>query len=258
MRTAGIEVPGVSTLRRLPVRWLATVLLTVMALGVASASADQSAAPKTPATTQKSASRARKQTASVKASPAAQPAIPPQADPLLPQWPANDHPSEATVLWNSQGLRIDASNSSLQQILKDVSTDIGVKITGLNGDQRVFGTYGPGAARDVLSQLLDGSGYNVLMVGDLGEGTPRQVVLTRQPTGPPPPVANNPNSGNDDSSADVEEPPQPPPPPNMPAGFGPGSQPRTPQQILQEMQQRQQQIEQQQLQQQQQRTNPPR
>jgi hypothetical protein len=134
--------------------------------------------------------------------------------------------------------------------LKDVSTDIGVTITGLTGDQRIFGTYGPGSARDVLSQLLDGSGYNVLMVGELGQGTPRQVVLTRQPTGPAPPVVNNPNTGNDDSSADVEEPPQPQVPPqqqpNMPAGFGPGSQPRTPQQILQEMQQRQQQIEQQQ------------
>jgi len=262
MRTTGIEVPGVSTVRSWPVRRVAAVLLTVMALGVASASADQSSAPKTPATTQKPAARARKQTASAKASPAAQPATPPQADPLLPLWPANNHPSDATIVWNSQGLRIDASNSSLQQILKDVSTDIGVKITGITGEQRIFGAYGPGSARDVLSQLLDGSGYNVLMVGELGQGTPRQVVLTRKPTGPAPPVVNNSNSSNDDSSADVEEPPQhqPPPqqpPPNMPAGFGPGAQPRTPQQILQEMQQRQQQIEQQQLQQQQQRANPP-
>lgn len=245
-----------------PVRRIAAVLLTVMTLGVAIASADQSSAPKAPATTQKPTARARKQTVAAKPSPASvQTPASVQADPPLPLWPANDHPNDATIVWNSRGLRIDASNSSLQQILREVSTDIGVKITGLNGDLRVFGTYGPGAARDVLSQLLDGSGYNVLMVGELGQGTPRQVVLTKQPTGPAPPVANSPNSGNDDSSADVEEPPQPqappPQPPNMPSGFGPGSQPRTPQQILQEMQQRQQQIEQQQLQQQQQRANPP-
>jgi len=33
-------------------------------------------------------------------------------------------------------------------------------------------------ARDVLSELLDGSGYNVLMIGDQGQGTPRTLVLT--------------------------------------------------------------------------------
>ncbi len=256
MRTAGIAEPGVLTARSRRVRHFASILLAVMALAITSAWADQSAAPKAPATTRKPAALPRNKKAAAKPSSAAvQTAIPPaQADPPLPFWPANDHPNDATVVWNSKGLRIDASNSSLQQILKDVSTDIGVKITGLNGDQRVFGTYGPGPARDVLSQLLDGSGFNVLMVGELGQGTPRQVVLTKQPTGPAPPAANNPNSSNDDSSADVDEPPQPQsppqqPPPNLPPGFGPGAQPRTPQQILQEMQQRQQQIEQQQQQQ---------
>ena len=168
-------------------------------------------------------------------------------------------------MWNSQGLRIDATNSSLHQILKDVSTAIGATVSGLGADQRIFGNYGPGPAREVLSELLHGSGYNVLMIGDQGQGTPRQVVLSRQPSGPAPPsTANNSNQNSDDGgSADAEEPqqpePQPPPqqqpqlPQNMPPGFGPGAQPRTPQQILQEMQQRQQQIEQMQ---QQQRTNP--
>jgi hypothetical protein len=63
-----------------------------------------------------------------------------------------------------------ATNSSLQQILSDVSTATGVKVEGTPGDQRVYGSYGPAPARDVLSQLLDGSGYNVLMIGDQGEG----------------------------------------------------------------------------------------
>lgn len=169
--------------------------------------------------------------------------------PKPPDWPVNDQPRQATVVWNSHGLRIDASNSSLQQILKEVTTATGVKISGLNSDQRIFGSYGPAPARDVLSQLLDGSGYNVLMIGDRGQGTPRQVVLSKQPTGPAPPAMNSPSESSDDnSSADVEEPqppPQPEPPPAAPNnGFGPGAQPRTPQQILQEMQQRQQRIEQ--------------
>jgi hypothetical protein len=161
-------------------------------------------------------------------------------------------------------LRIDAANSSLQQILKDVSAATGAKVSGMGADQRIFGTYGPGPTREVLSQLLDGSGYNVLMIGDQGQGTPRQIVLSRQPTGPAMrSMGNNSSQSSDDgNSADVEEPQPPPqqlqpespqPPQNQPAGFGPGAQPRTPQQILQEMQQRQQQIEQTQ---QQQRTNP--
>ena len=93
----------------------------------------------------------------------------------------NEHPSEATVVWNSQGLKIDASNSSLGQILKDVATATGARVQGLGQDQRIFGSYGPGPARDVLTQLLAGSGYNVLMVGDQGQGTPRQIVLSIRP-----------------------------------------------------------------------------
>ncbi len=57
-------------------------------------------------------------------------------------------------------------------------------------DQRIFGAYGPGPARDVLSQLLDGSGYNVLMIGDQGQGTPRRIVLSARPAGPAQPSGN--------------------------------------------------------------------
>jgi hypothetical protein len=99
--------------------------------------------------------------------------------PEKPKWPVFDHPTDASILWDSRGLTIDAANSSLQQILKDVSTATGVKVEGLSSDERVFGTYGPGLARDVLSELLQGSGYNMIMVGDLGQGAPRKI--TRQP-----------------------------------------------------------------------------
>ncbi len=112
------------------------------------------------------------------AQPAPGPVIPDSPKP--PQWPANDKPTEASVVWNSQGLRIDASNSSLQQILKDVAAATGATVEGLHTDERVFGIYGPGTARDVLAKLLDGSGYNVLMIGDQGQGSPRQIVLSAQ------------------------------------------------------------------------------
>jgi hypothetical protein len=143
--------------------------------------------------------------------------------------------------------------------MKDVATATGASVDGLNSDQRIFGSYGPGPARDVLSQLLDGSGYNVVMIGDIGQGTPRHIMLSSQPKGPAPPVASNQNTADENSDV-TEDQPQPPPqaPPAIRNGFNQGMPPRTPQQIMQEMQQRQQQIEQIQQQQQQQQNNPPR
>ncbi len=45
--------------------------------------------------------------------------------PPMPDWPVNDKPSPASVVWDASGLRINASNSSLQQILNEVSTETG-------------------------------------------------------------------------------------------------------------------------------------
>jgi hypothetical protein len=174
---------------------------------------------------------------------AAQPAV------ETPQWPINEKPGQPIVTWDSHGLSIDAANSSLQQIMKDVSTATGAKVDGMTGDQRVFGAYGPAPARDVLSQLLQGAGYNVLMIGDLGEGTPRQIVLSvrHAPTNSQAPNANSDDNNGDDESDDNDADDQQAQPPMRP-GF-PGGFPRTPQQLLEErqrmMQQRQQMIQQQ-------------
>ena len=258
------DLDGRGGLLRAPIPVLIALLIAMAAFCVTPAHADQPTAQKA-----SSASTARAHKVA-KPSAATQTVLPPVGPPAPPKpdWPVNDKPATATVVWNSRGLQIDAANSSLQQILKDVATATGAKVTGLGGDQRIFGTYGPGAARDVLSELLVGSGYNVLMVGDQGQGTPRQIVLSKVPTGPAAASTNSQSQNYDEGGAspDVEEQPQPPPPPpaqqppsaqpqgpqnpqQNPNGFGPGAPPRTPQQILQEMQQRQQQIEQMQLQQ---------
>jgi hypothetical protein len=149
--------------------------------------------------------------------------------PELPHWPVNEKPDQASVTWDSQGLRIDAANSSLQQILKDVSTATGVKVEGMGSDERIFGAYGPGQARDVLSQLLQGSGYNVLMIGDQGQGTPRQIVLTARNTGPEP-AKTGPATPEEDAEAEDQPQqgePRPANPPYRP-NFGPGGPHRTP------------------------------
>jgi hypothetical protein len=168
-------------------------------------------------------------------SPAARAAVPatPPA-PEVPKWPANEKPTPATVTWDSQGLRVDATNSSLAQILQDVATATGAKVEGFDADQRVFGVFGPGTARDVLSQLLQGSGYNFVMFGEQGQGTPREIVLTVRHAGTATPAATPAPAKDEDT--DTDEQPQPAQPPIRP-GILPGRQPRTPQQMQQQMMQ---------------------
>jgi hypothetical protein len=146
------------------------------------------------------------------------PAVSP-AGPCIPNWPANNKPAEASIVWDSHGLFIQASNSSLDQILNDVSLKTGAKVEGMGADERVFGTYGPGAVRDVLTELLEGSGYNILLVGDLGQGTPRRIVLSGRPRGPAQPSGQSaPADSEDQGQMMAPEPPQ----------TGPSSQPEIP------------------------------
>jgi hypothetical protein len=173
----------------------------------------------------------------VKQQPAATPPAPIVTAPVapeIPQWPVNEKPIEAVVTWNSQGLRIEATNSSLQQILKEVSAATGATVQGMEADQRIFGAYGPGEARDVLSQLLQGSGYNVVMIGDQGQGTPREIILSSRRSGDSIPVATA--AQNQDEDVETEEQQQLPQPPIMRPGFGNGGPPRNPQQFMQQRQ----------------------
>ncbi len=147
--------------------------------------------------------------------------------PVPPHWPVNDKPADASVTWDSHGLLINAANSSLMQILNDVSVATGAKVEGLGADQRIYGAYGPGKARDVLSQLLDGCGYNVLMIGDQGEGTPRQIVLTSR-------NGANTQTAAVEEESEAEDQPEADSNPRRPNRHGPndpGGPPRTPQQM---------------------------
>ena len=190
--------------------------------------------------------------------PAAAPVkLVPVAAPQTPQWPVNGPPDPPTVAWDGHTLRIDAMNSSLDRILKDVSAQTGAKLQGFDpdqsgADQRIFGTYGPAAPREVLLQLLEGTGYNVILVGDRNAGEPLRIVLSVQPKGLPPGAQNNPppqENQDDDAEQPLYQPPQPyPPQPYARPGLNPNQPPRTPQQIYQEMQQREQQIREEQMQ----------
>jgi hypothetical protein len=194
--------------------------------------------------------------ASVPGTAPAQPGVAqPQTPPNLLDQPA----SPATVTEASGSLAVKADNSSLSDILHQVASKTGMKLDGLTGDERVFGTFGPGDPHDVLNSLLDGTSYNVLMVGDLANGAPRELLLTRKSGGPAPAPQPNaqPNPAQDeDPSADDGPPPDEmrpgdivereqemermqrennPDGSNNPDNGQPGQHPRTPAEMLQQM-----------------------
>jgi hypothetical protein len=118
------------------------------------------------------------------------------------QTPANQPPRRAQVDFTTGLLSVNADNSSLNQILRDVTRLTGMKITGGVNDERVFGTYGPGDASTVLSTLLRGTGSNVLIIFDARQ-QPQELVLTPRGGGPTPP---NPNASRGRDEEDL--PPQ--------------------------------------------------
>ncbi len=156
--------------------------------------------------------------------------------PPPPDWPINAQPKPASVTWSKDELSVDAANSSLQQILTDVASATGASVDGITKDERVFGSFGPAPAREVIAQLLQGSSYNVLMVGDQGQGIPRHVILSERSTGKAPQgvTRSTPEQNDDDFAPEPQYDPPPqaqqPPPPSqqqfpMPArpGFNPAN-----------------------------------
>jgi len=83
----------------------------------------------------------------------------------------------ATVSFSNGKLTVEANNSDLTQILQDLADISGMTIKGLTRGPRIFGVFGPGNSRDILTDLLAGSGYNYIMVGGATDGTPRELLL---------------------------------------------------------------------------------
>jgi hypothetical protein len=155
---------------------LAGVLPPVLAQTVAK----QAQAP-APAAQQKPATQ--KHHRKPKAEPVAEPAPPvPTVAPNMLDQPA----SPATVKAANNELTVTAENSSLSQILRQVSSQTGMRLDGISADERVFGSFGPGATREVLTALLNGTSYNMIMVGDLPNGAPRELLLSRRSGGAEP------------------------------------------------------------------------
>ena len=100
----------------------------------------------------------------ITSSPAAEVAPAPVAPPP-PLPPAEQPPNPATIDYKDGLLSVRAQNPSLVNILVQIQHQTGLVIDGLNHDQRVYGQYGPGSVSTTLSALLDGAGYDFVIVG---------------------------------------------------------------------------------------------
>jgi hypothetical protein len=190
------------------------------------------------------------------------PPAPPPPPPTLEQMPA----VPPKVSFKNGMLTIVAENSTLGDILRAVRTHTGAAVeVPPNATERVVTRLGPGAPRDVLASLLNGSHFNYVMLGSpTNPDKVDRVILTSKsggvpdagsaPIAPgqnnPEPVANEepePQPGMDISEQPVEDPAEnaaneenQPQPPNG------QMQVKTPEQLLRELQQQQQQQQQQQ------------
>jgi hypothetical protein len=197
----------------------------------------------------------------------------------LPAYPVHDPAVPPQVSYVNGQLLIDARNSTLSDVLLAVEKHTGATFDISSGDtsERVVGRIGPGSARDVMAELLNGSHFNYVMLSPIGDPsalsrvllTPRGKDVTQTYTAqqPPPqfqqPVQISPavqgqqqntaadesadNGDTPDENADAQE-QQEQTDPTQAGQQAPPTPPgvKTPEQLLQELRQQQQQVIQQQ------------
>jgi len=198
-------------------------------------------------------------------------AVPLQPLPSGPTGPVQQIPLDSLtamppeVTYQNNQLTIVAPNSTLADILRAVRKQTGAEIEVPSAPERVVTRLGPGPAREVLAELLNGSRFNYILLGSpADEAVLTRVVLvtkrqeTLAPTNPP---GTEPNPGAPQQPvAGLAQQPQEEAEQNDPDGdenaddsaeAAPETQPaqdqqnqKSPQQLMQEMQQRQMQLQQ--------------
>jgi len=204
--------------------------------------------------------------------------------PAPPPTPEQGPSSPPEVSYQAGQLVIVARNSTMGDVLNAVKQKTGAAVEMPPAStERVVGKFGPGAPRDVMAQLLNGSHYDYVLLGSPADpGALKKVVLMARVSGPQAnapqqakqqtPGSSNPafqNRGyqnqnlqavpevendqpaedaNPDTSQDVQPPEEEQPPADQPNADQPqpGQQPvvKTPEQLLRELQQQQQQQDQ--------------
>ena len=196
--------------------------------------------------------------------------VTPEQPPVVPLAPSAQPPVPPTVTFQNGLLAIRAENSTLAAILTAVRARTGANVDIPAGAamERVAAHVGPAPPRDVLASLLNGSGFDYIIVGSVEnpDGI-RRLILTPHQNRPTTQAAMPAGQGATVNAQPVVQPPdeeeqddaepEPPPPPAPPQPQQqPGAQPpntnsqpnqvKTPQELLQELQRLQQQQQQQQ------------
>jgi hypothetical protein len=195
----------------------------------------------------------------------APPPVPPYTPAPLQPLPLDQVPAVAPkVSYDSGKLTIEAHNSTLADVLKSVKQETGAELEiPPNATERVVADIGPGRARDVLAELLNGTHFNYVIVGSSSDPTAVQSIFLTPKSGAPDAPATAANRGTglqrfpnqpvatavdpDDGAEDSDV------PDDQPAAAATTDQPdqqnqnpaqqtpKTPEQLLQELQRQQQQ-----------------
>jgi hypothetical protein len=190
----------------------------------------------------------------------------------VPQIPLDSiAPVMPTVSYDKGQLTIVAPNSTLGDILRAVRKQTGAEIDVPDAKERVVTHLGPGPAREVIADLLNGSRFNYVLLGSPEDGNvlSRVVLVAKSgPDNPGQPGGQSPRrpqtadqqaqdagqdavdaeapadeNADDNNTADQAPPAEAEQPTAPPADQQQGV--KSPQQLLQEMQQRQMQMQQQ-------------
>src|SRR5437763_16711827 len=152
-----------------------SILLGLMLVRAVSARADQAVRPKRP----KAQAKAPVQS---QAAPAAAPV---QRKPPTPEEGPSSPPQ---VSFESGQLTIEARNSTMGDVLNAVKQKTGAAVEmPASSTERVVGRFGPGAPRDVMAQLLNGSHFDYVLLGSPADpGALKKVLLMARVSGPQP------------------------------------------------------------------------
>jgi hypothetical protein len=111
--------------------------------------------------------------------------LPPLPAGPLRQVPMDQLPAAPPIVTYQNGLlSIAAQNATLGEILRDVRKLTGASIDiPQNANDRVVTQLGPGAPRDVLAQLLNGTSFNYVMAGSASDpNAVASVILSSKPS----------------------------------------------------------------------------
>ena len=196
------------------------------------------------------------------------PVVTPPQQPEVPLRPEQMPPVPPKVVYQNGLLSVEATNSTLSDILNGIRSKAGIQIEGFQGAQdRVAAKLGPAPAEAVLTGLLRGSRFDYMMLGRADRpGMVQRVILT--------PISGAPSASNgiqplqpqpgmvlaqpvDDDEANQDEANIPPPqfqpnpqqrmqpqPVQQPGNGVQGNNPKTSEQLLEELKQMQQQQQQ--------------